>query len=160
MTPRPILGGHFHGGLKCLGSQGIRPEFWPLLQCAYGEHLTGPPLPLKVTNPEEKKEEEGEAGEQESSPCRPNAKSEQPRPLSLPGKVVCGGLSVGFVDIPLVLCFLLWFPSLHLPWSLIRASLKGGNGQWIWCQEVLACAASSLAPAFPEQDLGAGLGQV
>lgn len=60
------LGVHFHGGLKCLCSQGIRPEFWPLLQCVYGEHLTGPPLPLKVTNPEEEKEEEGGAGEQEA----------------------------------------------------------------------------------------------
>lgn len=61
-------GGRFHGGLKSLGSQGIGPEFWPLLQCVYVEHLTGPPLPLKVTNPEEEEEEEGEAEEQKAVP--------------------------------------------------------------------------------------------
>lgn len=69
-----------------------------------------------------------------------------------------GGLSVEIVDFPLAVCLFPWLPSLHLPRSLTRASLKGGNGQEIWCQEVLDCATSSLA--FPEGNWGAGLGQL
>lgn len=56
-------------------------------------------------------------------------------------------------------CQLPSLASIFAPPQVSDQSLSEGRKRAIvWCQEVLDCATSSLAPAFPEGGLGAGLG--